>query len=195
MKTNNIFLVAIGLLLLSYTANASDYVLDKNTSGVKWLAKKVTGQHHGTIALSQGTLQVKDGNPSGGEFLMDMNSIVCEDLNDATWNQKLIGHLKSDDFFSVEKFSVAKLVLTNVKEKSGNTFTFSGDLTIKGTTNPIVFDAEVLISNNTAKAKGQMVIDRTLYNIRYGSGKFFENLGNKMIEDTFTLDFDLTAIK
>lgn len=197
MKTMNfksvfILLIAIGL---STTTWAESYKVDKSKSSVKWLAKKVTGQHNGTISLGESLLYVENGKPVGGEFVIDMNSIVCEDLTDAEWNQKLIGHLRSDDFFSVEKYPAAELVLTSVESKGGSKYLFKGNLTIKGKTNPTEFEASVSTSGNIFSAEGTIVVDRTLYDVRYGSGKFFDNLGDKTIYDDFTLDFKVVAGK
>lgn len=192
MKPIFILLIAVGL---STAASAESYKVDKNESSVKWLGKKVTGQHNGTISFSEGTLEVTDGKPVSGVFVIDMNSMVNEDLTDPNWNQKLIGHLKSDDFFGVEKFPTSKLVITSVESKGANKYLFKGDLTIKGITNPAEFEASVVLNGNNAVAEGTLVIDRSLYNVRYGSGRFFDNLGDKTIYDEFTLDFKVVASK
>jgi polyisoprenoid-binding protein YceI len=109
-------------------------------------------------------------------------------------NQKLVGHLKSDDFFSVETHPTATLVLTNVK-KSGSNYTFKGDLTIKGTTKPVSFQASSTTESDAVKVEGELVIDRSDFDVRYGSKSFFDNLGDKMIYDDFTLSFVVVAKK
>lgn len=195
MKAKQVLMSLAIVLFAAGSIHAGDYTVNKSESSVKWLAKKVTGQHNGTISFSEGVLVVTNGKPSGGEFVIDMNSIVCEDLTDANWNQKLIGHLKSDDFFSVEKHPSAKLVLTNVQGMGGNKYLFKGNLTIKGITHPAEFEATVSMTEKSASAEGTIVVDRTLYDVRYGSGKFFENLGDKTIYDDFTLDFKVVATK
>lgn len=192
MKTIFILLIAVGLSSATF---AESYKVDKSKSTVKWLAKKVTGQHNGTISMGESLLYVENGKPVGGEFVIDMNSIVCVDLTDAEWNQKLIGHLRSDDFFSVEKFPAAELILTSVDAKGGNKYLFKGNLTIKGITHPAEFEATVSTSGSEFTAEGTLVVDRTLYDVRYGSGKFFDNLGDKTIYDDFTLDFKVVASK
>ncbi len=195
MKAKKV-LMSLALVVLAVgSISAGDYTVSKSQSSVKWLAKKVTGQHDGTIAFSSGFLNVSNGKPSGGEFIIDMNSIVCTDITDAEWNQKLIGHLKSDDFFSVAKYSTSKLVIKSVESKGGSKYLFKGDLSIKGKTHPTEFEATVSMSGNTASAEGKIVVDRTLYDVRYGSGKFFDNLGDKTIYDDFTLDFKVVANK
>ena len=195
MKTRSIYIAIVLLLATVGISFAADYPVNKTESSVKWLGKKVTGQHNGAISFSEGVLEVTGGKPSGGEFVIDMNSIVNEDLTDSEWNQKLIGHLKSDDFFSVEKYPTSKLVITSVEAKGGNKYLFKGNLTIKGITNPAEFEATVSEKENSFTAEGTLVIDRSLYNVRYGSGKFFENLGDKTIYDEFNLDFKVVAGK
>lgn len=197
MKTKNLKSVIVLLIALGFTSAsfAETYKVDKTQSTVKWLAKKVTGQHNGTISFGESVLNVEAGKPVGGKFVINMNSIICEDLTDAEWNQKLIGHLRSDDFFSVEKFPTSKLVLTKVESKGGNKYLFKGNLTIKGITNPAEFEATVSKTGNSLSAEGTLVVDRSLYDVRYGSGKFFDNLGDKTIYDDFTLDFKVVASK
>ncbi|SHF79326.1 Polyisoprenoid-binding protein YceI [Mariniphaga anaerophila] len=194
MKTIGKLTGIIALIaIFSVQVLATNYNVDKSKSTVKWNGKKVTGEHYGTINLKSGTLEVADKMIKSGTFKMDMTSIVCVDITSESTNQKLVGHLKSDDFFSVEKHPVSTLVLKKVKSKSGKVHTFSGDLTIKGITHPVTFDAEVALQDETLQAKGKIEVDRTLYDIRYGSGKFFDSLGDNMIHDTFTLDFDVVA--
>lgn len=195
MKTRNLLLSLMASIITTSLAFAGNYKVEKDQSNVKWLGKKVTGEHYGTISFENGHLHIEDGNITSGEFVIDMNSIVVEDLTDAEWNQKLVGHLKSDDFFSTDKFGTSKLVLKSVEAKSGNVHHFKGHLTIKGITHPVEFDAAVEFKGNHVHANGKMTIDRSLYNVKYGSGKFFDNLGDKMIYDDFTLDFNIVATK
>jgi polyisoprenoid-binding protein YceI len=187
--TGTITLVAI----LAMQVLAADYKLDKSNSTVKWNGKKVTGEHYGTIDLKSGNLQVADNKIKSGIFQMEMTTIVCEDITSESTNKKLVGHLKSDDFFSVEKHPVSTLVIKEVKHKVGNTHSLTGHLTIKGITHPVTFDAEVNFSGNKLKANGKMEVDRTLYDIKFRSGKFFSDLGDNLIYDTFTLDFNIAA--
>ncbi|NLO01085.1 MAG: YceI family protein [Bacteroidales bacterium] len=187
----------IGILflnaILTFNLSASNYEIDKSESNVKWTGKKVAGTHYGTISLKKGKLEVQDGIIQSGIFEMDMNSIVNEDLNNVAMNKKLVGHLKSDDFFSVDNYPVSTLVIREVKVKSDKEQIFNGDLTIKGITKPVTFHADVSNQNGKLTAKGTIEIDRTLYDIKYGSGKFFASLGDNMIYDTFSLDFSVVA--
>ncbi|MDD4109513.1 MAG: YceI family protein, partial [Prolixibacteraceae bacterium] len=162
-------------------------------SVVKWNGKKVTGEHYGTIDLKAGNIVTEGTSITSGAFTMDMSTLVSEDLKDEALNKRLVNHLKSDDFFSVEKHPVSTFILTNVVHNEGNKYSFTGNMTIKGITHPLTFEATVDIHNSSLEAKGKMEIDRTLYDIKFRSGKFFASLGDNLIYDTFTLDFKVIA--
>lgn len=172
---------------------ATDYKVDNSKSTVKWKGTKVTGEHYGTIDFKEGNLTADGQKIKSGTFQINMESIVNEDLEDESTNQKLVGHLKSDDFFSVDKHPVSTFELKEVKHKAGNKYSLTGDLTIKGITHPVTFDATVDVNENQLKANGNMEVDRTLYDIKFRSGKFFSNLGDNLIHDTFNLDFNVVA--
>ena len=178
-----------------FTANAVEYGIDKNVSTVKWVAKKVTGQHNGLISFESGSVAVTKNTISGGSFVINMKSIVDEDLTSEEMKKKLIGHLSSDDFFSIEKFPESKLEVKKVTPVSGDDYHFVADLTIKGITNPIEFKANVSIKGDQVNAKGLITVNRTLYGIKYGSGSFFQGLGDKVIYDDFSLEFNVVAKK
>ena len=182
-------------VIASTTVFSKNYQVSQKASTLEWVAKKVTGQHSGTISFGDGTLDVEKQKISGGKLVVDMNTIVDTDLTDAGYNQKLIGHLKSDDFFGVAKFPQSTLEVKKVEAKSDKLFHFNADLTIKGITSPVEFDAEVSEAANQLMATGVLTINRTKYGIKYGSGSFFEGLGDKMIYDDFTLKFKLVAVK
>lgn len=185
--------IVVALLLISGTLAANNYTVSKDQSEVKWTGKKVTGEHHGTITFKTGAVQTNNKQITGGTFEIDMNTIVCLDLPAGEMNGKLVGHLKSDDFFSVASHPVSKLALTTVKKLKGNEYQFNGNLTIKGITHPVSFTATVDLAGESLKASGQLTVNRAKYDIRYGSGSFFSNLGDKMIYDDFTLDFNVVA--
>jgi len=194
MKTTEKLLGTIAFaFIFSVASMAGNYEIDKNKSEVKWNGKKVTGEHYGTIQLKDGTVKVKDGKIAGGTFVMDMTSIVNEDISNESMNGRLVGHLKSDDFFSVEKHPDAKLVLKDVKHNGGDDYTFTGHLTIKEITHPVTFVSKSKIDDGKLTSKGKIEVDRTLYDIKFRSGKFFSDLGDNLIYDTFTLDFDVVA--
>jgi len=155
-------------------------------SQVSWKGYKVTGQHEGTIALTEGSLSFADQVLTGGSFTVDMTSLVATDL-DGEMKGKLEGHLKSDDFFGTETHPTAQLVITQVGVDAAGGYQVTGDLTIKGITQPVSFP--MTVAENTATAS--LKIDRTLYDIRYGSNNFFENLGDKAINNEFDLEVTL----
>lgn len=187
---------SLGVLVLALTLTtavmASSQKVDVQKSKVEWTGKKVTGQHNGTIDLQQGSLEVNKGKLTGGKIVMDMQSIKNVDLTDESYNSKLIGHLKSDDFFSVEKYPTSLLDITKV-EGTGANLTVTGNLTIKGKTNPVTFPVTVSREGKNNIYKGTITVDRTKYDVRYGSKSFFNDLGDKAINDEFTLDFHLVA--
>ena len=180
---------------LATTLHATDFTIDKAASKVKWEAKKVTGQHNGTINFAEGVVAASKSQITGGTFVIDMKTIVDTDLTDAEWNKKLIGHLESDDFFGVLKFPVSRMEITKVSKLSGDDYHFTANLTIKGITNPVEFDANVNVNGNQLSAAGKITVNRVKFDIRYGSKSFFPSIGDKMIYDDFTLAFEVVAQK
>lgn len=196
LKNNLRFLaILVSLVGIYGIANATDYSVDKSVSTVRWDAKKVTGKHNGTIAIANGSFSATNASISSGTIVIDMKSIVDVDLTDAGYNAKLTGHLKSEDFFAVDKFPESKLVVTKVSQVAGSEYKFSADLTIKGVTNPIEFNAKVTKNGDNLNAEGIITINRAKFGVKYGSSSFFENLGDKVIYDDFTLTFNIVAKK
>ncbi|MEJ2053530.1 MAG: YceI family protein [Calditrichaceae bacterium] len=193
-------LVVTGILLLSKFIFAQDiYIVDPTKSTLEWEGRKVTGAHNGTIDLKNGRLLFENGRLKGGDFIIDMTTIVNLDLEDEGYNQKLVNHLKSDDFFAVETYPYAKFKITDVKNfMDSNTeanYLVIGDLTIKGITKSIEFPANVIFEDDVVNTNANLEIDRSKFNVRYGSGSFFKGLGDKMIYDDFTIKVLLTALK
>lgn len=174
-------------------ASAATFLIDNEQSKLTWTAKKVTGEHSGTINVNAGTLEVENNTLKGGLLALDTRSITVTDIKDPGMNGKLVGHLKSDDFFSVEKFPVASFLITSVSVKDKGEHQVNGKLTIKGITNPISFPATVTIDGKKLTAKAAIKIDRTKYDIKFRSKSFFENLGDKTIYDDFDLNVLLVA--
>lgn len=179
-------LVATGAALATEPVADEKKEVNAEKSTVTWKAYKVTGSHTGTVALQQGSLIFDNGQLSGGEFTVDMTTLTATDL-EGEWKDKLVGHLKSDDFFSVEKHQLSTLVFTQVEATGKNSYEITGDLTIKGITHPVTFDLSVYGS----KANATLKVDRAQYDIRFGSGSFFDNLGDKTIYDEFDMVVDL----
>ena len=157
-----------------------------SSSTLTWKGYKVTGSHTGTIGIKSGHLEFDGDKLTGGEFVVDMPSLISTDLNGGG-KTKLEGHLKSDDFFGVEKFPTSKLVFTKVKATGKNAYKVTGDMTIKGITKKVTFEVSIFGS----KATADLTIDRSEFDVRYGSGSFFDNLGDKTIYDEFKIVADL----
>ncbi|WP_298150424.1 YceI family protein [Flavobacterium sp.] len=182
----NLKTIAIALFIaIGATANAQTKKVDVKKSTITWVGKKVTGQHSGTVNLKDGSLVFKSNKLTGGAFNVDMTSIAVTDLKAGEGKEKLEGHLKADDFFGTAKFATASLAFKTITAKANNTYTVVADLTIKGITKPVTFDLAVAGNKATTSFK----IDRTKYDIKYGSGSFFDGLGDKVIND----DFDVTV--
>ena len=159
------------------------------TSVVKWLSKKVGGQHFGTVKLLNGQLDYDANNKIiGGTFTMDMNSVTVDDIQ-GEMQAGLLKHIQSDDFFSIATYPTSTFTITSVKEISPTSLEITGDLTIKGTSNPTTFIATVDETGNTFSAP--IVIDRTLWDIKFRSLKFFSDVADKAIEDDISFDVSL----
>ena len=155
-------------------------------SSIEWKGEKVLGSHEGTLSLQSSELIFKDKELVGGKFTMDMTSISCTDLTGES-KSNLEGHLKSDDFFSVSKFPTSQLIIKNVTKRTDNSYDISATLTIKNITNEIRFIATV--NGNTMSAN--IIVDRTQFDVKYGSGSFFDDLGDNMINDNFEISVSL----
>ncbi|SNR61012.1 YceI family protein [Lutibacter flavus] len=177
----------VAIITLSFTKIVTEKkIIKTENSTVVWKGYKVTGSHEGTINLKSGSLNFEENALSGGEFVIDMTTIVNTDM-EGEYKGKLEGHLKSDDFFGIENFPSSTLVFTSVNAKGKNSYVVTGDLTIKGKTNPITFEISIYGNKATASLK----IDRTKYDIKYGSSNFFDDLKDKAIYDEFDLVVDL----
>lgn len=182
-----VIVTIIALVTFSFTSIKKEQKDIKiENSKLVWKGYKVAGSHTGTIALQAGSLHFNQDKLVGGEFTINMASITCTDL-EGEYKRKLEGHLKSDDFFGVEENPTAKLVFKKVKLIGENSYNITGDLTIKGITNEITF--EFLVNGN--KANASLKIDRSKFNVKYGSTSFFDNLKDKAISDEFDIMADL----
>ena len=196
-----ITLILTSVLALAIGAKANDknkgndtvYTVDSQSSKLVWTGKKVTGEHTGNISLSTGSLVTANNKLKSGTFEIDLTSLTVTDLTDKDYNAKLVGHLKADDFFSVEKFPKAKFVTTSIVSKGGENYEISGKLTIKGITNEVKFPATVKVEKNKTTAQAKILVDRTKYDIKFRSKNFFENLGDKAIDNDFELAVNLVA--
>jgi polyisoprenoid-binding protein YceI len=195
----------VGFLLLSVQGDVDSpsptnmedgvYTANLEKSQIEWKAYKVTGQHNGVVNLSSGELEIKDNQIVGGNFEADMKSINVLDLSGES-KGKLEGHLKSPDFFGVENYPKAKFEITDAFPiGNAGEYRIKGNLTIKESTNPIAFRAKMSEDGDMIKAMAEFKIDRSKYDVRYGSGSFFDNLGDKTIYDEFDLAVTLMVSK
>lgn len=188
MKTSKLFL-AMAIALISLGSSIQAQTVDTKTSSIHWIGKKIGGQHDGYIQLKSASLEVKNNKIVGGEFVIDMSSMTCVDLEDEGYNQKLIGHLLSDDFFGVATYPTASLKITKATAFVNGKATVQADLTIKGKTESISFVVFEKGNSYTATIE----VDRSKFDVRYGSNSFFDNLGDKAINDLFTLEVVLAT--
>lgn len=191
MKLTKIFLLTAICLSLCGFKSVDTKKVDTKNSVIKWIGYKVTGQHEGTITLRNGELNFDDtSNLIGGKFVMDMTTINTTDLEGGS-KERLDNHLKNDDFFSVKKYNTSDLVFKKVSKQKNDSkivvYLIDADLTIKGITNPVTF--KINISDNSAYAN--LKIDRTKFEIKYGSSSFFDGLKDRAIYDEFDLQVNL----
>lgn len=190
---NKLFILAV---LFSFPVfGGSSFKVDAKESKLGWVGKKVVGQHNGELLLKSGELTFEGDALKGGEFTIDMTSIKVLDLTDPKYNSDLTGHLKSDDFFSADKFPEAKFKLTKVKKLADGTWEAKGPMTIKGISNEITVPLKVDVKDGVLVATGKTVLDRTKWNVKFRSGKFFQDLGDKLIYDNFDIEVSLKAKK
>lgn len=182
------------------TQEAVDYTVDTQASTIKWKGEKPTGSHNGFVNLSQGTLSVKDNVIEAGNFTIDMNSITDEDL-EGEKKANLEAHLKGTvegqegDFFNVNKYPTATFELTGAEAMGDHTMV-KGNLTIKDQTNHIEFPANITMDADKVTIESKTFsIDRTKWNVNYGSKSVFDNLGDKFINDEIELTISLVAKK
>ncbi|MDX1407794.1 MAG: YceI family protein [Saprospiraceae bacterium] len=185
--------VATPALLLAANGNddKATYTVNADASTIVWKGKKVTGKHDGTISLQSGELIFEDNMLVGGKFVMDMTSIKNTDMAGSRGAEKLEGHLKSDDFFGVATYPTATFKITKaIPYGTTGEYKIVGDMTIKDNTTEVKFMAKVNMTDGM-NATAEIELDRSEYDVRYGSGSFFDNLGDKAISDIFTLNIEL----
>jgi polyisoprenoid-binding protein YceI len=191
MKTITLIIALTAFLATTFVSTAETMELDTKKSKITWTGKKITGSSHtGTIKFKSGSMDISSNSLSNGKFDADMTTLKNTDITDKDMNAKLIGHLKSDDFFSVDKHKTASFKINSAK-KRGDKFKIKGSLTIKGITHAIVFDAKLTKSGKGYKATADVVFDRSKYDVKFHSGSFFENLGDNLIFDDIELKLEL----
>ena len=183
-------------------AEGTSYAVDLANSKVLWEGSKPTGTHNGTVNISEGSVSVKDGKVTGGSFTLDMNSIVSLD-QEGDMKANLEAHLrgtaegKEDDFFNAPKFPTAKFEITKMTGLANNpdaTHLVYGNLTMRDITHEVGFKAKIEVAgNNVSVSSPQFVIDRTKWDIKYGSKSIFDDLKDKFINDEIGLQVSLMA--
>jgi len=170
------------------------YALQTEQSSIAWTGYKTlikNYEDHGTLAFTSGSVVVANGNITSGEFVVDMSSLtVSSTSNTKATGEMLEGHLKSPDFFEIDTYPTASIKVRNVINGI-----VTADVTIKGTTKIISFPATITQDGDTLSATAKLSIDRALWDIRYGSESFFDNLGNNVIGDKVDLELTLVATK
>jgi polyisoprenoid-binding protein YceI len=192
----------LSAVLLTTAAFAQDkpmtttYNVDTEKTTVTYTGKKVTGQHTGNIKVKSGNLVFTGPELTGGEIIVDMNSISNHDLaEDVETQNKFLTHMKSPDFFDTAKYPESKLVIKKTK-MAGKDLEVTGDLTMIGQTKPVTFKVtDWKWTDKEVSGKSRIVIDRTQYGLKYGSSSFFKSLGDKAIHNEFTLDISLRATR
>lgn len=171
------------------------YTVDTEKTTVAYHATKVTGEHKGNVKVKSGSLVFTGPELTGGEIVVDMNSISVSDIEDPEYQKKFLGHMKSEDFFNVEKFPESRLVVKKTK-MAGKDLQVEGDLTMLGVTKPVSFKVtDWKWTDKTVSGKSVLKLDRTKWGLRYGSKSFFKSIGDKAIHDEFTLTIDLFATR
>ncbi len=212
-----IFCLFFGLVSFAQTGTLTDTVTEKKvkvkikssdivpeSSRLMWTGYKPLGQHEGEISVQKGQLDFQDGTLVGGEVTIDMTSLTCTDIEDQATNGKLVGHLKSADFFNTVDHGTATLKLKKVvpygefdtqsDKSTGELYKVVADLTIKGITKEIKFKTNLYRyteSGDYVSVVARITLDRTDFDIEYGSGSFFDSLGDKLIYDEFDISASL----
>ena len=176
-------------------ASAAKYTANAEASTITWKGFKPAESHDGAIKISEGSLAMEDGKLTGGNFIIDMNSITNRDIESAEYNAKLVGHLKAADFFDVEKHPFSAFAITSVEDKDGKMMV-KGNLSIKGIKKNIEFPAAITVDGDAVSFTSEVFnIDRTEWGIEYKSGKLVETLKDKVIKDNIEFVFDIKATK
>ena len=173
--------------------NKGDYIVNKDLSTIKWTGKEITTKsHYGILDLKEGSIYVNNDGIISGKVVIDMNSINCLDMSGRGKN-RLEGHLRSDDFFGVNSYPEANLIFTSWSVNNLGKILYKGDLTIKNITHPITFSGSVKKIDIGYRSTINLSFDRTLYEIKFRSGKYFQNLGDKLILDNIDIRAEIVT--
>lgn len=173
---------------------SQEFKVNTRESKVNWLGTKPGGQHNGIVTISEGTIYMKNGELAGGSFVIDLNSIENTDIESETWSKKLVDHLKSEDFFYVEKFPQGIFTITEVANSDGDNYKLTGNLELRGVIKTIRFNANISFENEVFKASTpKLILDRTQWNIEAMSKSVFTDLKDRYVDDEMQIEIDLVA--
>jgi polyisoprenoid-binding protein YceI len=191
----NLTLLLVTLAIGDGADQKNTYTVNTTESTIQWFGGNVVGKtHEGTLTFGPSTLEVSGGKVTGGNLSVDMNSMTNTDLSGGMAD-KLVGHLKSDDFFSVESFPTAGLVIKKIGKGDNGAAQITASLTIKGKTEEVTFPAVVKIDGDNLMASAELTFDRSKFDVRYGSDSFFDNLGDKAIKNEIKVAVNVKATK
>jgi polyisoprenoid-binding protein YceI len=183
------------------TETAATYTVDGAASILGWTASKVTATHNGKINITNGTISVENGNITAGNFTIDMKSMSNDDIQDAEYKKKFLGHVSGADFFMVDSFPTATFEISKVVAEAGEngtTHKITGNLTIKGTPRSIEFPAVVTMDSAQLTAKANIALNRNEWGIVWGGKEdkgLMTNMKDDVISNIFNLDVNLVAKK
>ena len=189
-----ILLTIVSIASLLNIQAQEEYQISLKNSTVEWIGEKVTGSHSGFINLKSAFFLFEDEKLVGGEFEIDMNSIKCTDIENPKYAVKLEDHLKDNDFFATDKYPTSTFKITNVIF-DGTSYMITGNITIREISQEITFPAQFHSHGELFHADAIVKVDRTKHDIKYGSGSFFDDLGDRMIYNEFTLKIHLEGTK
>ena len=171
-----------------------EYQIDKTKSVVRWIGRTPVKFHDGTIDIQEGNFSVDDNGILNGNIIIDMESINCTDLSGGG-KKSLEEHLMNDDFFSVNKFKTSKINISSEMKPNNGLMDFKGSLEIKNISNPISFKSSI---NKTPEGKytasSKLTFDRSMYNVKYKSKSFFDDLGDKFINDDIEIELEIITL-
>ena len=170
------------------------FSVDVDKSQIKWVGRKIASSHDGVVDIASGEITLKGLQLQSAEIVVDMTTIQNKDIESEEYRAKLTGHLKDEDFFNVSEYPTSTLKINKSEDLGNSNFRFFGDLTIKGISHPLEFEGKVEENSGKFNSIINLVFDRTKWDIRYGSGKFFEDLGDKMILDNIELEVTISTL-
>ncbi len=173
------------------SAGDGNYSFDVTTSSINWTGENAVGKsHQGLLSVKSGNISISGGKITGGQVVVDMNTLTNTDLSGDD-KKDLESHLKGADFFDTAKFSEATYTITSGEKMDAVKYAVKGKLTLKGITKDLNCEINVIANNSDVIVAGGLIFDRSQFDVRYGSGKFFENLGDKLIKDEIILKLEI----